>query len=125
MKKIILIIFVLVTILIGCDTQAKYSITYENIDNNGAKIVDKIKYTKGSTYIIKEVQKEVRDFEFVGWSYNNKIWFSGESITTPDKNITLVGTWNKKGDDATTFSITYIGGEGTTGEVVDIKRYKE
>lgn len=89
MKKfLLLVLFIVITVLIGgCEKQKEYTITFiTNCDINNEEIIiisgDKINPPK-------EITK--KDYIFLGWYYNGKLWDFDEDI--PTSNITLEAKW--------------------------------
>jgi hypothetical protein len=106
MKKVCLILLVLISLLIltSCRKNQEhfYQVLYEpgTTDTIIGKTED-IKYYRVGLYALVEECKYIRkDYAFVGWEYEGKIYnreateFSDKAIVIPAHNITLIATWD-------------------------------
>ena len=57
---------------------------------------------------------------FDGWSYNGKTYAVGASFTVPAGNVTFTAVWKA---DETTYTISFSGGSGTTGNAPADMKY--
>ena len=87
------------------DLIREYTVTY---DAGGARAevpVDNNSYKKGETVEISQDKPTRKNYVFVGWLYNDKVYAPGSTITVESDDITLVAQW------ARACSIKYKDGE--------------
>lgn len=114
----LVILACLCVLLVACDTpKTTYSV---NFDVNGgvgsAPIVDAQK--AGATVTIPESSLTKEGFDFVGWTYNNKLYVAGDTLTMPEQNVTFVATWES---NVPTYSVIFDlnGGTGDVPVIAD------
>jgi uncharacterized repeat protein (TIGR01451 family)/uncharacterized repeat protein (TIGR02543 family) len=104
-----------ITLTASWISTSKYNITYKNGDTEISD-VDTASYIEGAQAEIKSVENLVAPTGkvFVGWrsSSDNKIYYAGNLLVMPPKNVTLTAQW---ADIAATTEITYDYNGGTDG----------
>lgn len=53
-------------------------------------------YAAGDTFEIKYAALTRSGYDFFGWSYNGKMYASGDMFTMPDENVTFTAVWKLK-----------------------------
>lgn len=90
----LLIMLFLCTLFVACDTsEAMYSVTFDlNGGVGSAPILDAQKV--GGTVNVPESVITKDGFNFLGWTYNDKLYVAGDTFIMPEENVTLVATWD-------------------------------
>lgn len=90
----LMIMIFLCTLFVACDTsETMYSVTFDlNGGVGSAPILDSQKV--GGTVNVPESVITKDGFNFLGWTYNDKLYVAGDTFIMPEGNVTLVATWD-------------------------------
>ena len=110
------------------DTVTKYTVTYvsgvESVTENAPASAS---YAEGEVFTLSENTFTYEGFTFTGWNDGSTTYDAKAEYTMPDKNVTLTAQWsgNQVTPTPTTYAITFVGGDGATGDAPTIENKEE
>lgn len=123
MKKIIINILCLLlcVFLFACSSKDKLiTVSYSKGDINAVGSIESFSYKIRTIIVIEENKYENSNREFLGWSFNDVLYYPGDTIVA-DANILFEAKW---GDVIETYSIFYLKGEENATGTAPTINYK-
>lgn len=109
------------TIVIGDPAQPTYSIIFNRGDAPADSVADPTKdaQAEGNTFTLPDIPYTWKDHTFLGWSDGEQTYQPSDSYKMPNHAVTFTAQWQ-----AEKYSVTFNGGEGTTGEASTATQWK-
>ncbi len=121
---LVLLCLCMVVSITACKETQTYSITFDL--NGGTGVSPSIDAIEGGkTVTIPESSITKDGYEFLGWSYGEKLLKAGDTFVMPEDNVTLIASWNKQADipQPTVYKVSFDlnGGNGELSPIENVK----
>ena len=85
----------------------KYTVSFDAEDDVMGMPEDVTELKNGTEYTVTSVEPTREGYTFVGWSYNDRVYKAGDTITINRENIKLTAVWEEN-----SYTVEFVDGDG-------------